>query len=83
MIKYYRATVELGHHGKGKPRATHVYIKGENIFEAMENAKKIPAVKHDRMPLDIREISKEEYKEGRKDSLYIQAMKTLSEGVQL
>lgn len=60
-MKYYRVTGERGHCGTKKSCELTFYIKAENLIEAMDKAKEMPAIKHSRMPLNVVEISKEDY----------------------
>ena len=82
-MRYYKALVKLGHVGRGKSRETYLYIYAENIMQAMERAQKTPAVKHNKIPLNIVEITKEEFIEGKKDDPYTKAMDQLNHGVSL
>lgn len=68
--KYYKVTVLAGHVGAGKSRDLILYIKAPDIITATEQAKKMPAVKHDKSVQYAEEITKEEYLEGRKTSAY-------------
>ena len=80
-MRYYRAMVKLGHVGSGNSRETCLYIYAENIMSAMKIAKRTPAVKHNKLPLNIIEITKEEFEEGRYRDPYTTAMDQLNNGV--
>ena len=69
-LKFYKVTVERGHMGVGKALETVFYFKAQNAYDAMCLAKKMPSVKHQRVPLKTVEITADEYYEGRKTSAY-------------
>ena len=69
-VKYYKVTVERGHMGMGNSLETVFYFKAQNAYHAMCLARKMPSVKHSKVPLKTVEITEEEYREGRKVSAY-------------
>jgi len=82
-MRYFKAMVQLGHVGNHKTRETYLYIKADSILKAMAIAKRTPAVKHSKMPLNVVEITEEEFIEGRKKDPYDKAMDQLNHGVKL
>lgn len=73
-MKYYKFVVKMGHVGCGNYLETEVFVKALNMLSAMSKAKRIPGVKHNRLPLKGIEISENEYIEGIKANPYIQSM---------
>jgi len=61
MKKYYKVTMERGHVGRGYSAHITFYIWGYNTLQAMDVARKMPGVKHSRLPVSCIEISKEEF----------------------
>lgn len=74
-MKYYKVTCTRGHLGKGYQHGliTFYYV-AYNILHAMNMAKRQGGVKHDRLPLNCQEISREEYEQGRRMNAYRRAM---------
>ena len=72
MERYWKVTVTRGHMGMGNDTGMLTfYIIAPNIIEASRKALWKPGVEHrGRVPLNAREISREEYLEGRKESAY-------------
>lgn len=71
-MKYYKVTVTRGHTGL-REHATYLtfYIVADNISHASKIALRMNGVKHHgRIPIAAREITYEEYAEGRKISAY-------------
>lgn len=68
--KYYKVTVERGHLGAHKDLETTFYFFADNAYDAICMAKRMPGVKHHKMPINAKEITEEEYNEGRKISAY-------------
>lgn len=72
--KYYAVTMVRGHQGtKIHDGLITFYYKAENLFQAINRAKKQPGVKHSRCPVAAREVSYEEYLENIKVSAYERA----------
>lgn len=69
-FKYYKVTVERGHVGVGNSIETVFYFKARDAYDAMCLAKKMPSVKHGKVPLKTEEITAEEYYKGRQTSSY-------------
>ena len=82
-MRYFKVMVQLGHMGNGKSRETYLFIYADSILKAMSIAKRTPAVKHSLLPLSVQEITEEEFKEGRKNDPYENAMDQLNHGVRL
>lgn len=60
-MKYYAMTMERGHVGTGNfDQHITFYFAAESMLKAMDLAKKMPGVKHSRMPMG-KEITYEEY----------------------
>lgn len=72
-MKFFKVRVERGHCGAKNSLETDFYFAAQNAYDAMCMAKKMPGVKHDKMPLKVEEITEEEYVEGRKTSAYHKA----------
>ena len=64
--------------GRGKHMDTVVYIYSETMFDALKRAQNLPAVKHDKLPFDIQEITREEYIQGKKENKYIKTLTEMS-----
>lgn len=68
--RYYLISCERGHLGRGKGATICFAIQAYNLPQAMNIARRMPAVKHTRMINYGREITEEEYIEYRKVSAY-------------
>jgi len=80
-MRYYKAMVELGHVGSGNSRETCLYIYAKNISDAMKIAKRTPAVKRNKLPLNIIELIKEEFEYRKNKDPYASAMGQMKNGV--
>ena len=69
-MKYYKVICQRGHCGCGKSLDIVFYIKANDAVDAFYKARKMPAVKHTRIPPSIKEISYTDYMENRKVSAY-------------
>jgi len=69
-IKYFEVMVKLGHQGNKRHIESNIYVKASNILSAVEKARQYAGVKHGKYPLQTREVSKEEYEDGRKHGFY-------------
>lgn len=76
-MKYFKIQVELGHMGCGDSLPSWIYIKEKDILSAIKRAKRIPAVKHSRLPLQAIQITEEDYKVGIKENNYYNKMDQL------
>lgn len=70
-MKYYKIGCMMGHHGIKRHGELFFYFKAPDMMTAMDMGKRMPAVKHDKPIMYGKEITKEEYTEGRKASAYI------------
>ena len=61
--------------GTGKFIPVTIYVQANDMFSAMKKAQRFPAVKHGRIPLNVIEITKEEYDIGIVNSEYLEFMK--------
>lgn len=59
-----------GHCGTGRSTEIKFAIAAKNLLEACDIARRIPSVKHTRIAISGKEISKQEYIEYRKTSAY-------------
>ena len=62
-MKYWLIRCPQGHCGTGKYREITFAFKAKNLVSAMGIAMRMPSIKHHRVPLYAKEISKEEYDE--------------------
>lgn len=69
-MKYYIVTCMRGHCGCGKGTEIKFAIRANNLLEACDKARKMPAVKHTRLALFGKEITEAEYIEYREKSAY-------------
>ena len=69
-MRFYRVSVKRGHCGAGYFLPITFAIAANNIVDAMDHAKRMPGVKHDRFILSADEISFREYCVLRKQSAY-------------
>lgn len=60
-VKYYKVMCERGHLGNGKSADLVFYFKAKDAYDALCKGKKMPAVKHTRCPLVVKEIEPHEY----------------------
>lgn len=67
---YYKVVVKFGHQGMGKYVDGAIYVEAEDLIKAIDVARAFPAVKHTKLPLEAREISKEEFEIGRQKNVY-------------
>lgn len=70
MKRYYLITCMRGHCGMGHGTEITFAFEAKNLLEAMDKAKRMPAVKHTRMICSGKEIDKEEYNRYRQISAY-------------
>lgn len=73
-MRYYKAIMPRGHVGIGHSADITFYFKAKDIISAMNQAKKMGGVKHTKMPLNMKQITEQEYLEGRKENAYVRAM---------
>ena len=69
-MRYYFVMCRRGHCGRGRYIEIGFAFQANNMIEAMDRAKKMPAVQHTKGILEAREITVEEYKEYRQVSAY-------------
>ncbi len=79
-MKYYKVVVQIGHHGAGRVMDVPVFPRAENLVDAIAEAMKYPGVKHKKIPLTAKEISKEEFLAGRKEDVYGREMGRVKRG---
>lgn len=72
-MKYYRVVCERGHCGNKRSTPIAFYFEAPNALAAMEIGKKMPGVKHSRMPLECREVEQAEYAANIGNSAYARA----------
>lgn len=69
-MKFYRIICQRGHCGTGNSMDITFAIAAKNLLEAMDKARRMPAVKHTRMITYGQEITEQEYNDYRKESAY-------------
>jgi hypothetical protein len=69
-MKYYSVVCPMGHVGSGKVRDIKFYIMALNAYDAMKKAMRMPAVKHSRIALSVKEIDKQEFAAARTRNAY-------------
>lgn len=69
-MKFYKVSCPRGHFGHGNIGDITFAIKADNAISAMDIARKMPGVKHDRMIYKTTEITLAEYLDFRKTSAY-------------
>ena len=69
-MKFYMVTCQRGHAGTGHSTEIKFAFKAANLLDACNMARRMPSVKHTRMPLFGKEITEVEYYEYRKISSY-------------
>lgn len=70
-MKYYMVMCHRGHCGTGHSTEIKFAIAAENLLQACDIAKRMPSVKHTRMIICGKEITKEEYIIYREKSAYM------------
>jgi len=70
MKKYYMVMCHRGHCGTGHSTEIKFAFEAQNLLAACDMARKMPSVKHTRIAIFGKEISKAEYDEFRKISAY-------------
>lgn len=60
-MPYYKVTVQRGHQGSGRFIPITFVFNASNIHSAIQKAKRMPGVKHNKRILSAEQISKEEY----------------------
>ena len=68
--RYFKVRVVRGHCGSGKGFESTFYFACQTAMQALQKAKRMPSVKHSRLPLSVIEVSKEEYEEQLHTSSY-------------
>lgn len=69
-MRYFKALVSIGHQGANQERETWIFVKAQDMYRAMQTAKRLPAVKHSRTPIKVQEITEEEYLKGKQKNDY-------------
>lgn len=69
-MKYFLITCVRGHCGNGHSTEIKFAFEAKDLLSACDKAKRMPSVKHTRLVLHGKEITKEEYIEYRKISAY-------------
>ena len=69
-IRFYKVCTTRGHLGAGRGAEITFYIAAPDVMTAINKAQKMPAVKHSKFAVSAKEITKDEYMEGRKVSAY-------------
>ena len=69
-MRYFLITCHRGHCGMGHSSSITFAFEARNLIDAMDMGKRMPSVKHTRMIMNGKEISKEEYTEYRKVNAY-------------
>jgi len=69
-MRYFKLVVNVGHQGRGRTRDIPVFIFEKDMTSAMKRAMNMPGVKHDKIPLSAKEITKEEYDQGIQENAY-------------
>lgn len=69
-MRYFLVIGKRGHCGRGNFIEIGFAIKANHMIEAMDKAKKMPAVKHTQSILQAKEITLAEYQEYRTVSAY-------------
>lgn len=73
-MKYYKVVCVRAHQGvKNHKNTICFYFEARSALEAMNLGKRMPGVKHSRMPLVVEEVDAVTYFEGRKVSAYVYA----------
>ena len=69
-MRYFLVICKRGHCGRGNFIEIGFAIKARHLIEAMDKAKKMPAVKHSQGIIQAKEITLTEYQEYRTVSAY-------------
>ena len=69
-MKYYMVMCHRGHCGTGHSTEIKFAFYANNLLEACDHARKMPSVKHTKMVIYGKEITKEEYIEYRAINAY-------------
>ncbi len=69
-MKFYMVMCHRGHCGSGHSTEIKFAICANNLLDAVDKARKMPSVKHTRMAIYGKEITKQEYDEYRQISAY-------------
>ena len=69
-MKFYMVMCHRGHCGNGHSTEIKFAIRAANLLEACDKARRMPSVKHTRMAIYGKEITKQEYNEYRQVSAY-------------
>ena len=74
-MKYYAITCVRGHQGARNNYALITfYVEAKDIIAAAKVAQRMGGIKHTRMPVSCRQITREEYEFRRKENAYKRAM---------
>ena len=74
-MKYYAITCIRGHQGARNDNALITfYVEATDIIAAAKVAQRMGGIKHTKMPVNCKQITKEEYEFRRKENAYRRAM---------
>lgn len=59
-MPYYKGMIRIGHYGFTKVFNT-FYVHADDILQAMKKIKKKPTTHHRKMPIDLKEVSEDEF----------------------
>lgn len=60
-MKYYSVLCPSGHVGSGKSKELLFYIRANDAYCAMKQAMRMPAIKHSRIAINVKEVTEQEY----------------------
>lgn len=70
MNKFYRVVAERAHLGRSNTATITFYYKANSAISAMKKIKYQKGVKRSKLPLEVREVSEEEYRKNIQTSAY-------------
>lgn len=73
MSKFYRVVAERAHIGRGNTATITFYYKTNSAISAMNKAKRQRGTKRSKIPLEIKEVSEEEYNQNIGVSAYVRS----------
>lgn len=69
-MKYYAVTVQRGHCGCGRTAPITFYVQANSLLEAMDKARRMPGVKHNKPVYNACEVTKDFFTKATQESSY-------------
>ncbi|MBO5395085.1 MAG: hypothetical protein J6A28_04230 [Clostridia bacterium] len=60
-MAYYKISLKAGHFGNGRYGLQTLYVRAEDVLSAFDYARRLPSIKHHRLPLNAEEVGEDEF----------------------